>query len=202
MTEDYKSRDDIELVRLIAQGDRHAFEFLYDREVSSVQKMAYVHLHDHALAEDIVQETFIRLWKNAYKWRPEAKIKTWLLTVARNRCIDYLRKRKSDQKKSEGLLRDEILNMYSVEKDSLDKGLGQQDLGKLVYSAIFLLPERQKEAISLVYYMECSGVEAADVMGLTVSALESLLARARRNLREGLTERRTELMEMVNDKQK
>lgn len=198
MKNDTKSHDDYVLVRLIAEGNTQAFEELFDREMMSVYKLAYVHVNDEALAEDITQETFTKLWINAAKWKPEAQIKTWLLRVARNLSIDYLRKKKNDLKKGEAFYLDQLSAVKTRQEEKLSKDLEDGRLGKTINSAIFSLPERQREALTLVYYMECTGAEAAGIMGLTVPALESLLARARRTLRKRLTGQRTELMEIVN----
>ena len=199
MRNNTKSRDDYALVQLIAQGNAHAFEEVFEREMMSVYKLAYVHVKDEAVAEDITQETFSRLWTNASKWKPEAQIKTWLLKVSRNLSIDVLRKKKNDLKKQERFFVDQHTDLQTRQKHNYQIVMDRQQVSESINEALFSLPERQREALSLVYYTGCTGAEAAQVMGLTLSALESLLARARRNLRERLSEQRTELMESYDE---
>lgn len=190
-----KDRDDETLVGLIATGDEAAFVELFDREMKYVYKLAYSHLQDASIAEDITQDVFTKLWLNAALWRPEAKIRTWLLRIARNACIDVLRKKKNDLKKAEDYVLEQIItHTPSAEEPYLSKE-AVKETKKMMNKALFSLADRQKEAVTLVYYSGCSGAEAADIMGLTVSALESLLARARRNLRKGLSDHKVELME-------
>jgi RNA polymerase sigma-70 factor (ECF subfamily) len=197
MKDSSKTQSDSLLMARIASGDTAAFQEAFDREASGVLKIAYVYLKDNGLAEDVTQEVFARLWNNAEDWSGEAQIKTWLNRVTRNLAIDYIRKRKSDIKKGDMLLKNQVITAQNFQHPKGEKGLEAIYAKKTVKTALFSLPERQREAVTLVYYMGCSGAEAADNMGLTVSALESLLARARRNLREELTEHKIELMEIV-----
>ncbi len=194
-----KNRDDETLMTLIAGGDKKAFEELFDREVLGVYKVAYIYMKDKALAEDIAQEAFSRLWVHASKWRAEAKIKTWLVRVTKNLSIDYLRKKKSDLKKVGDLFHSHSIHETGDADDAHIKELEEDRVKEVMKDAVYSLPERQREALTLVYYMNLSGAEASGVMDLTVSAFESLLARGRRNLRKRLSGQRIELMEIVND---
>ncbi|MAZ00241.1 MAG: hypothetical protein CMH32_06885 [Micavibrio sp.] len=74
----------------------------------------------------------------------------------------------------------------------------QEYVKKTIDQAFFLLPERQKEAITLVYYNGCTGQEASEIMGLTVSALESLLVRGRRNLKRHLEKQQADVTEVIH----
>lgn len=193
-----KYTDDYALMQRIAKGDREAFTILFDREMLSIYRLAFVHLSDQAMAEDVTQETLAKLWTHAESWKPEAKIRTWLLSVARNRCIDQLRKRKNHwEKQGDYAFYFSHLQHSSI---SIEEQLIRDERVKKIDKALFLLPERQKEAVSLVYKLECSGAEAASIMGLSISALESLLARARRKLKQIITNDNDELRkEAIND---
>jgi RNA polymerase sigma-70 factor (ECF subfamily) len=150
-------------------------------------------LRDRAAAEDATQETFLKLWKNAAKWRPQgAKFETGLYKVAMNVCLDKLRRRgrevseDSAPERADGaLLADERL-IADERRDAVRR-------------AVETLPERQRAALALCHYQELSNIDAAAAMGISVEAIESLLARARRTMRDALFDRREELMEGARD---
>lgn len=171
------------------RGDRLAASALVARHTDRIFAASYRMMGNRAAAEDVTQETFLRLWKNAARWRPQgARIETWLYKVAMNLCIDTLRKRRREapqeaapERADPGLRADERL------------AVGERR--NAVEAAIASLPDRQRMAITLCYFEECSNIEAAESLGVSIDAVESLLARARRALKMKLTARRAELME-------
>lgn len=164
-------------MRHIAAGDARAVRTMVERKLSRLVGLAHRLLRDRAEAEDIVQETFLRLWKQAPTWREgEARLDTWLYRVAFNLCTDRLRKRR------ETYVAD-VPDMPDPGPDP-DHGIDERDRQRQIAVALDRLPARQREAIVLQYYEELSNVEAADIMGTSVEALESLLSRARRSLRD------------------
>lgn len=171
---------DGELVQRIAQGDAAAARALMARYLPRVLSLARRMLGNAADAEDVAQETFLRAWNSAAKWRPgQAKFETWLHRVAVNQCYDRLRKKR-------GVALDDIA-------DPVDPGpmpgaaLETGDTVKAVEAALARLPERQRAAIVLCHYEGQSNIAAAETLGISVDALESLLARGRRALRELLS---------------
>jgi len=177
---------DAELMKRVAAGDAAACRFLVDRELPAIGAFAYRMLTSRSEAEDIAQECFLRLWKAAPKWRPDAKVRTWLHRVARNLCIDRLRGRRPT---------DPIDAMEIAHEGVGPSGAVQQaQVAGLIDRAVADLPERQKQAVALVHYQEFSNIEAADIMGVSVDALESLLARGRRALRQALGGLRADLL--------
>jgi RNA polymerase sigma-70 factor (ECF subfamily) len=137
-------------------------------------------LGDIVEAEDVAQETFVRAWRFAPHWRPgEARFDTWLHRVAMNLCYDRLRRRTL----STGEIPDQINTGPAP-----DRGLRAADTGRRVDQALQSLPHRQREAIVLCHYQELTNIEAARLMEVSVEALESLLARARRTLRSALSD--------------
>lgn len=130
-------------------------------------------------AEDVAQETFVRIWKQAPHWKEgEARFDTWIHRVALNLCYDRLRGRREDPVAEPP---DE-----ADPQASPDLQLDERVRDERVRAALAALPARQREALVLNYYQELSNIEAAALMGITVDALESLLARARRSLRAQL----------------
>jgi RNA polymerase sigma-70 factor (ECF subfamily) len=171
--------DEIELMRRTASGDAAAFRALADAHLGKIMNYAFRLLHDRTEAEDIAQETFLRLWKDANRYQPKARVGTWLHRIAHNLCIDRLRGR-----------REQASDAMDDEPTSQEPAglLDRKRAASAVQRALESLPERQRAAIALVHYQGLSNIEAAEVLDVGVEAVESLLARGRRSLREILAE--------------
>jgi RNA polymerase sigma-70 factor (ECF subfamily) len=169
------------LLRRIGDGDEVAVRALVARKLPRLLALANRMLRDAAEAEDVAQETFVRVWRHARAWRlGRAKFDTWLFRVALNLCYDRLRKRREAPMSAPSERIDPAANA--------DETLVSAERARRVAEAVAALPPRQRDAIVLQYDRELSNIEAAAVMGLSVEALESLLARARRTLRTQLLE--------------
>lgn len=168
-------------VRRIAAGDSAALQRLVDREAPRLLRFAQGMLQNLDEAEDVVQDTLIRLWENAATWTPEARIGTWLHRVCYNRAIDSLRRRRAFVE--EGVLAD-----HADPADLPDTGLMRSETALGVREAVGRLPTRQRTAVLLFHFQELSQREAAEVMGVSEDAFESMLARARRQLKRWLSE--------------
>lgn len=184
-TGDGAEPEDAALLRAYAGGDLSAARALTARLAPRALVQAGRMLGDRAEAEDVAQEAFLRLWRTAPGWRGEARVGTWLHRVAYNICIDRLRRR--DRGHAE--LPDDLVD--PAPGPAQDRQRAQ--VAAAVRRALARLPERQRAAIALVHYQELGNVEAAGILGVSVEALESLLARGRRALRERLGPRRGEL---------
>lgn len=171
--------DDHQLMARVADGDAGAFRRLVERHAASLTAHASRMLHSASEAEEVVQETYIRLWKQAPRYRPEAKLRTLLYGITHNLCIDRLRARR----KHDADALDEL-----AAEDRPSRELGARQLSAEVQAAIARLPERQRAALSLVHFEELSNIDAAALLDISIEALESLLSRARRTLRELLAE--------------
>jgi len=174
---------DEELLARVAAGDPAATRALVARKLPLLLSLAGRMLGDATAAEDVAQEAFLRIWKQAPRWRPGgARFDTWLHRVALNLCYDRLRRRR------------EITFAEPPEQTDEGPGPGRgleaQDTGRRVGGALQALPDRQREAIVLCHYQELGNIEAAAVMGVSVEALESLLGRGRRALRAALADLR------------
>jgi RNA polymerase sigma-70 factor, ECF subfamily len=165
---------DAALLKQAAAGDSKASRELVSRNLGPVVAFAWRLLGERALAEDVAQEAFLRLWRVAGRWEPRARLRTWLMTVAHNLCMDHLRRRRED-----------VLTEADEPHDPApgpDAMRQQAQVAASVTAALALLPVRQRAAIALVHFDELSAKEAAAIMEISVDALESLLARARRKL--------------------
>lgn len=170
------------LLERIARGDMAAVSALVSRKLPKLLSLGRRMLNDPVEAEDVAQETLVRTWKQAANWVPgKARIDTWMHRVALNLCYDRLRRRK-DSVSSDDI---EIIDDAAGPSVQLE----QAQTAQALQNALAKLPERQRTAITLNYYQEMSNIEAAAVMGVSIEALESLLARARRTLRTLMSEK-------------
>lgn len=159
----------------VAAGDRRAWASLVERHLSAVHGAAWYVLADRAEAEDVAQEAFLRLLPKAPDWRADgASVRTWLRRVAVNLSIDRLRARRSVSL--------ELVAETPAEGD-IDADV---DRRRRVAAALNDLPERQRTAVVLVHYQGYSQREAAELLSISTDALESLLARGRRTLKQRL----------------
>ncbi|MDI2590754.1 RNA polymerase sigma factor [Pseudomonas sp. N3-W] len=177
---------DVELLARIGNNEPQAVNEMVTRKLPRLLALAGRLLGDADEARDVAQDTFLRIWKQAGQWRSgQARFDTWLHRVALNLCYDRLRRRK-EQPLADSDELPEAVDPAPL-PDELLQASAQSDL---MAAALAALPERQREAIVLQYYQDLSNIEAAQLMNISVDALESLLSRARRNLRNHLAESR------------
>ena len=169
--------DDDALMLAVGRGDPQAYRQLADRYLAGIVRYATRMLGHQAEAEDIAQETFLRLWRDAGRYESRGyKPSTWLYRIAHNLCVDRLRQRRPESAPDEE---------QASERTSAP--LIARELSEHVTAALAKLPERQRAAIALVHYEEKSLEEVGLVLGCAAGAVESLLARGRRSLREQLS---------------
>lgn len=172
------SISELDQITKAAAGDRSAQTALVNRHIGTIYRVAYRMLQDSAEAEDVTQETFLRAWKALPDWQPKAKFSTWACTVAINLCRDKLRKKRP------------VLMDTPPERTDMalrpDERLASAQAISGIEAHIRQLPDRQKEALTLSALEGLGNKQAAKVMDITVHALESLLARARKTLRSAL----------------
>ena len=175
--------EEIELMRLVGGGDARAFRSLSDHFLPKIVAYAQRLLGRPAEAEDVAQETFLRLWQHAARWSPDARLSTWLFRVAHNLAIDRLRARREVGPAA----------LEAAAAPDRPSGLLQRkQLASAVEQALLALPERQRAAIALCHYEGLGNPEIAAVLEISVEAVESLLSRGRRALRETLSSVRGE----------
>lgn len=179
---------DAELVRNAGAGDARAASALVRKHLPRMIALARRMLNDAAEAEDVAQEVFLRVWREAPRWKPGgAKFETWMHRVALNQCYDRLRRRRERTDPDAGL------NVPDATPLASEAWLAQQRTAK-VGAALARLPERQRSAIELVHFQELTNIAAAETLEISVEALESLLARGRRALKAALVDVAQDLM--------
>jgi RNA polymerase sigma-70 factor (ECF subfamily) len=204
MTVDSAQRErdpDAELLARVAREDASAVRQLVARKLPRLLSLAVRLLGDRSEAEDVAQEAFVRIWKQAPHWREgEARFDTWLHRVAMNLCYDRLRSRREtldadlqDARSIEAVSAAQAVHAGGAADDAglpptPEAALEARQDGARVRAALASLPSRQREALVLTYYQELSNAQTAALMGIGIEALESLLARARRSLRAQLTQ--------------
>ncbi|MCD7041223.1 RNA polymerase sigma factor [Pseudomonas marginalis] len=174
---------DVELLARIGNNEPAAVNEMVTRKLPRLLALAGRILGDADEARDVAQESFLRIWRHAASWRSgEARFDTWLHRVALNLCHDRLRRRK------ERPLAEADTLALADSAPPLDEQLETIERNARMAAALAALPERQREAIVLQYYQELSNIDAAALMNISVEALESLLSRARRQLRSQLAD--------------
>ncbi|WP_120502602.1 RNA polymerase sigma factor [Roseovarius sp. EL26] len=174
------------LLVLFANGDQQAARVLTLRLTPAVLGHAMRLLGDRAEAEDVAQEAMLRLWRIAPQWQQDqAKVTTWLYRVVANLCTDRLRKMRPMTLDAVDEPVDETASTAEQIQDQIRAQALQQALNDL--------PERQRQAVVLRHIEGLSNPEIAEIMEISIEAVESLNARGRRSLSVKLSEKREEL---------
>lgn len=171
--------DDVSLIYRIQKGSHEAFAALVYRHSNRFYRIAYRLVSNKDDAEDIVQEAFLKLWGRPKLWDPNkrAKFTTWFYKVIINQCFDHNKKKKP-------------LDLPEGIEEFVDKNPGQDALldahqkQAILERFICELPERQQLAVNLCFYEGLSNNEAAEIVGVKVKALQSLLMRAKTTLKD------------------
>jgi len=172
-----------------AEGDGYAFEVLVGRHQTSVLNLIYRYVGDRTKARDLAQEVFIKVWRAAKSYAPKAKFATWIYRITANLCLNELKSvkgKKFIQLESEEDRPNSDYQTHSNASQSPEDILMAEESSRQISVALQSLPENQRMALILKRYDNLSYEEIARVMGCSVSAVESLLVRAKRNLQEKL----------------
>lgn len=182
---------DAALMLRVKQGDMEAFAELVDKYKQPVTNVVARTLQDAAEAEDVAQNVFVQVFKSAHRYRVSAKFSTWLYTIARNLCLNELRRRSRHPADSLDLepsdTEDQPRRQYEDKRvSSAPEHLLQDELFTKVERAIADLPETQRTALLLCREEELSYEEIAEILGCSLSATKSLIHRGRETLKQRL----------------
>jgi len=177
------------LMARAGRGDKAAFADLVRRHLARATAIAQRIVGNRSDAEEVVQEAFLRCWQKAPDWQPaespggtaggeRAQFATWLYRVLTNLCLDRRRRPQPVEIEAAGDIADDREDGFA----RTERG----EVGKRVAEAMAKLPDRQRAALALCYYEDLGNIEAAKALDISVGALESLLVRGRRALRDSL----------------
>lgn len=172
-----ESPDDEYLLRQIQKGDNAAFATLVKRHSTKYYNLAFRYMLNRESAEDVVQTAFLKLFENPGIWNPKKKVKftTWFYRIVVNLCLDNKKKYTTVQLPETFEVSDGKLNQ---EEETL-----AQETKTLLAAEIASLPDRQKTALILCFYEDMSHKEAAEILAVSIQALQSLLMRAKETLK-------------------
>ena len=182
---------DADLMVRVREGDRDAFEVLVLRYQQAVLNFVHRTLRDATEAEDVAQQTFVQVWKAAHRYQVSARFSTWLFTIARNLCLNEIRRRSRHPADSleagQGDGEDQPQRQYADPGASLPPdAVAEAELRQKVQEAIDELPENQRTALLLCREEELSYEEISAVLGTSLSATKSLIFRGRETLKQRL----------------
>lgn len=179
---DYEEETDESLVARLQRRDHRAFATLVRRHTNRFYVCAWRMCSYETLAEDVVQDAFLKLWSKPEAFDPGRGVKftTWFTRVVMNLAIDALRKKRPE-------VPGDAFDKMADSARNAEEALMDKQRHDALEAAIQLLPIRQKAALNLCFYEGFSNKEAAEVLGVKVKALESLLMRAKKALKETLS---------------
>lgn len=175
----------------VKQGDMDAFTELVEKYKQPVLNLIFRTVHDATEAEDLAQTVFVQVFKSAARYQSTAKFSTWLFTIARNLCLNEIRRRSRHPAESLDAphpeQEDQPLHQFEDKKTfSPPENLLHGELAGKIEEALADLPENQRSAILLCRQEELSYEEIAEILGCSVSATKSLIHRGRETLKERL----------------
>lgn len=188
-----KHLSDQELMKLVQAGDFSPAAEIFDRYSTRIYNFAYRFLKSSEAAEDATQEVFVKMLKHAKQFHGDAKLSTWLFSIAANLCRDHLRKADNKAKES-----DETLVMLPSGDDSPERRLEIRENELRVQKALEQLTPEQREAILLSRYQGLSYAEIAQIAGCSEGAVKTRVFRAMETLKKALSGRAKGEAECLN----
>lgn len=184
--------EDQDLLTRLADNDQGAFRLLVERYSDRAYSIALRIVGSAADAEDVVQDTLLKVWIHRGQWQQgRAKFSTWLYRVITNRCIDLRRRPRTDDV-------DAIPEPADTKPDAVS-AMHRNEVNNLLEVAMGQLPEQQRVAVILSYHEDMTNAEIADVMDTTISAVESYLKRGRQQLKKLLRRREGDIRHAFTD---
>lgn len=176
-----------ELIQGLRNGDESAFKYLVDNYQDRVFNTAIGIVQNVEDAEDVAQEVFIQVFRSIHSFKAESKLSTWIYRIATTRALDFLRSKKS--KKRFGIMKrmfgddnEQVMELPDFNHPGI--ALDQKENAARLFKAINQLPDNQKTAFTLHKLEDLSYLEISGIMGTSLAAVESLMHRARQNLRK------------------
>ncbi|MFQ5963388.1 MAG: RNA polymerase sigma factor [Candidatus Scalinduaceae bacterium] len=185
----YLTDPDVLLMLEFQEGHKASFEKLMDKYYKRVMNLIYRFVGNKEVAEDLTQDVFVKVYKNARLYKPKAKFQTWLYQIAKNTCLNELRKKRSVVSFEETFeVKGNPVKHELTDADNQNpyQTIDQKETVAAVKDAIASLPENQRMAVNLRRYEQLSYDDIAQTMNCSIAAVKSLLSRAKLNLKEKL----------------
>jgi RNA polymerase sigma-70 factor, ECF subfamily len=186
-SEGAQQTSDEALVKAIADGDRRAMQTLYQRHNVRVYRFVLRLTNDASVAEDLVSEVFIDVWRQADTFKAQSQVSTWLLSIARHKALSALRRRQDEQ------LDERMASAIEDPADDPETIVRKEDRSAAMQSCLSQLSVPHREVIDLVYYQEKSVDEVARIVGIPASTVKTRMFYARKQMEKllasaGITE--------------
>jgi RNA polymerase sigma-70 factor, ECF subfamily len=182
--------EDLEIIQKLRKGDEESFRLIVDRYQRFILNTCNKFVYDKETAEDLTQEVFIEIYKSINLFRMDSKLSTWIYRIAITKSLDLLKSRKRKKRSAvlKSLFGDDNMEekISAPEELNPQRELENQERFKILLLALNKLPENQRVAFTLSKYDELSYQEIADILGTSISAVESLIHRAKINLKKKL----------------
>jgi RNA polymerase sigma-70 factor (ECF subfamily) len=185
--------EESQLINRIQEGDQKAFRLLVEKHQEMVVNTCFSIVHSRADAEDIAQDVFLEVFRTSGNFRGDSKLSTWLYRIATNRSLNFIRNKKRkgffetfEDAFSSGRNRDNEISGNHA--DQPDQNITGQQRKDMLHHAIDKLPEKQRVAFTLNKYEELPYLQIAEIMEISLSSVESLIHRAKKNLQKQLYE--------------
>ncbi|MDX1708008.1 MAG: sigma-70 family RNA polymerase sigma factor [Desulfobacterales bacterium] len=185
----YLADADVQLMLAVKKGDRSAFDDLMRKYYVRILNFSYRFTGSRQLAEDLTQDVFMKVFKSAARYRPRSKFQTWLYTIAKNTCLNEMRRHRGQVVSLDeplGAAEGELSKEVPDPDADPSAAYLQKETEKQVRAAIHELPENQKIAVILARYDGFTYAEIAATLDVTDKAVKSLLSRAKGNLKNRL----------------
>ena len=173
-----ETSSDVILVNRIAAGDKLAMHALFARHRTSIYRWLLRFVGSEALAEDLLSEVFLDVWRQADRFEGRSSVSTWLMSIARHKALSARRVRTEDE------LTEEIKAAIADTSDDPEAALQEKDRGELLRQALTHLSREHREIVDLVYYHERSIAECAEIVGIPAATVKTRMFYARRKLAE------------------
>ena len=179
---------DLELMLRVRSGDDESFELLLNRHRRPLISYFCRMVRDQALAEDLAQEVFLRVYQARERYQPEARFTTWLYRIATNLALNAIRDRRGPDApaEAEGDPGDPPEARIVDSKPTAEQNLVRRDRDRIIRQAVEALPDNQRAAVILHKYQEVDYRQISRILGVSESAVKSLLFRAYETLRQRL----------------
>lgn len=177
---------EVEIAKQIASGNLFVFDKLYKESSERLFHFIFNYVQNKEVAEEILQDVYLWVYNKAHTFQGQSKLSTWIHKIAINKCLDYFRSQQKKRSigKLQGLFDPDAANPLDAPVfEHPGWILEKKEEGKKIFAAIYSLSANQKTAFLLSYVQELPRQEVADIMGISLKAVEGLLQRAKTELR-------------------